>query len=183
MPTNLDHSFLSNNQPFTANLSQKNNVLIPDSTSWTNRSKPHVTRDKPNINRLDTLIEISQRRMRRNCKEPGGRLIDFSCWLQRLIKLKSWLCVRGVHAHRAYKAWVEAGLWAGGADNELHRLCGIYSPEGGSCYRALLFAIKKWLWQTYGFQELASTEIPVWYIKLRNHVWPYMKPMPTVSGN
>lgn len=27
-------------------------------------------------------------------------------------------------AHRAYKALVEAGLGAGGADNELHRLCG-----------------------------------------------------------
>ena len=101
-----------------------------------------------NINRLYTLIEISQQRIRRNCKELGGHLIDFCRWLQRLIKLESWCRA----TNRAHKAWVEAGLGPREADNELHRLCGIYSTEEGSCYRALLFAIKNWLWQTYDFQ-------------------------------
>lgn len=109
---------------------RKTMSFIPISTSWTSRSKPHVTQNKANINRLDTLIEISQQRIRGNCKEPRGHLIDFGGRLQRLIKLKSWLSVH--NTHRAYKAWVEAGFGARGADNDLHWSCGIYSPEGGS---------------------------------------------------
>lgn len=109
---------------------RKTTSFIPISTSWTSRSKPHVTQNKANINRLDTLIEISQQRIRGNCKEPRGHLIDFGGRLQRLIKLKSWLSVH--NTHRAYKAWVEAGFGARGADNDLHWSCGIYSPEGGS---------------------------------------------------
>lgn len=136
MPTNLDRSFffliINLSLPIEA---RKNNVLIPVSTSWTSRSKPHVTQEKPNINRLDTLIEISQQRIRRNCKEPGGHFDRFLSSASKIDQVKKLVVCRR-STHRAYKAWVEAA----GADNELHRSCGIYSPKGGSRYWALYFA-------------------------------------------
>lgn len=115
MPTEFDHSSLSNKPPFSANWSQKNNVLILDSTSWLSRCKPHVTPKKPNITYLDRDLPAGDEK---ELTEPGGSLIDFCRWLQRLIKLKSWLSVGGTL--RTHKAWVEAGLGAEGADNELH---------------------------------------------------------------
>ena len=121
---------------------RKTTSFIAESTSCTGRCKPHVTQRKPNINGLVALIEISTQRIRGNCKEPGEHLTDFCRLLQRLIKLKSSLSVYSTH--RDYKAWVEAGLGAGGTDNRLHRLCSIYSPEAGSCYQALSLQNRLW---------------------------------------
>ena len=106
-----------------------------------------------------------------NCKKPGGHFDRFLSSASKIDQVKKLLVCPG--SHRAYKAWVEAGLRA---DNELHRSWEVFTlqreevvirlcclPLGIDCRRRLSVRNKSRVYHRFSFYKLRNIHF---YVKL-----------------